>query len=110
MKKITIDIKTGILDLVKLKLDLTAEDVDVADEILPIDYETQDVVYQYLVKEKDAEWLAYWLDFNAEKIIKEYGSFQNFYDVSYSQMAAFKLRELARELENGLYTFRLSDK
>lgn len=110
MKKTSIDIVHGIVGLISERLEFTDEFVEITNASVPFGYETQDIVFQYLSKESKTntlEWAKHWLDENYDKIIKKYGSLQNFYDKSFSQSVIEILREIIRELKAGKYTFRL---
>lgn len=110
MEKTSIDIRHGIVKLVSERLGFTDEFVDITNSSVPFGYEVQDIVFQYLSKESKTntfEWAKHWLDEDYERIIKKYGSLQNFYDKSFSQSVIEILREVIRELKAGKYTFKL---
>lgn len=110
MKKTSIDIVSGIVGLVSERLRFTDEFVEVTNDSVPFGYEAQDIVFQYLAKESSVntlEWAKHWLDEDYDRIIKEYGTLQNFYDKSFSQSVIEILRKIIRELKSGKYTFKL---
>lgn len=108
MKKTSIDIVNGFPKLVAERLGFTEEFDKLTDASVPFGREVQDIVFQYLSKEKPQnteEWAIYWLDDNYDEIIKKYGSLQNYYDKTFSQSCVLILRKIIQELVKGKYTF-----
>lgn len=112
MKKTSIDIRHGILELISKRLEFNDDFIEITNEQVPFGYEAQDIVYEYLSKESPTntfEWAKHWLDEDYDKIIKKYGSLQSFYDKSYSESIIAILRKMINELKKGKYTFILLD-
>ena len=109
MKKTSIDIRHGMAELISARLEFNDYFVEITNEQVPFGYEAQDIAYEYLYKESPTntlEWAKHWLDEDYDRIIKKYGSLQNFYDKSYSESVIAILRKMISELKKGKYTFK----